>query len=100
MANTKSAKKAIRVTERKTQINKARKSRIKTFIRKVTDAVKENNLQKAKEAFKNLEPELMRGVTKGVYKLKTASRKLRVISSLIKKINTSSEEQESKTAKA
>lgn len=86
MANTKSAQKALRSSAAKKEVNNARKSRIRTFIRKVDDAVKAGDESKAREAFKALEPELMRGVTKKVYKLNTAARKLSRISSAIKKI--------------
>ncbi len=87
MANTKSAQKALRGSIAKNVVNTARKSRIKTFIRKVEDAIKSNDEPKAREAFKALEPEIMRGVTKKVYKLNTASRKLTRIASAIRKIN-------------
>jgi small subunit ribosomal protein S20 len=86
MANTKSAKKALRASAAKKEINSARKNRIRTFIRKVDDAIKAGDEKKAREAFKALEPEIMRGVTKKVYKLNTAARKLTRISSAIRKI--------------
>jgi small subunit ribosomal protein S20 len=86
MANTASAKKALRASAAKNVINAARKSRIRSFIRKVDDAIKANDEKKAGEAFKALEPELMRGVSKKVFKLNTAARKLSRISSAIKKI--------------
>lgn len=86
MANTKSAKKALRSSEKKNVINSARKSRIRTFTRKVDDAIKAGDEKKAQEAFKSLEPEIMRGVTKQVVKLNTASRKLSRLSSAIKKL--------------
>ena len=86
MANTKSAKKALSGSIAKKEVNTARKSRIRTFIKKVDDAIKLNDEPKAREAFKALEPEIMRGVTKKVYKLNTASRKLTRIASAIRKI--------------
>jgi len=86
MANTSSAKKAARQIEARTIVNKARKSRIRTFIRKVEDALVSKDSKKARESFKVLEPELMRGVTKGVFKLNTASRKLKRLASSIRKI--------------
>ncbi len=86
MANTQSAKKALRSSTKKNEINSARKNRIRTFIRKVDDAIKAGNEKKAREAFKALEPELMRGVTKKVVKLNTAAKKLSKISAAIKKI--------------
>lgn len=86
MANTDSAKKALRASAAKNLINSARKNRIRSFIRKVDDAIKAGDEKKAREAFKALEPEIMRGVTKKVFKLNTAARKLTRISSAIKKI--------------
>ena len=88
MANTASAKKALRSSAAKKEVNNARKSRIRTFIRKVDDAIKIGDETKAREAFKALEPELMRGVTKKVYKLNTAARKLTRIAAAIRKIKT------------
>ena len=86
MANTKSAQKALRSSAQKNVVNAARKSRIRSFARKVDDAIKSNDEVKAREAFKALEPELMRGVTKEVFKLNTAARKLSRLSASIKKI--------------
>lgn len=86
MANTSSAKKAARQTEARTLVNKARKSRIRTFMRKVEDAILGKDSKKARKAFKDLEPELMRGVTKGVFKLNTAARKLRRLAISIRKV--------------
>jgi small subunit ribosomal protein S20 len=88
MANTKSAQKALRGSAAKKEINNSRRNRIRTFVRKVDDAVKSGDEPKAREAFKALEPEIMRGVTKKVYKLNTAARKLSRIASAIRKINT------------
>jgi small subunit ribosomal protein S20 len=87
MANTTSAQKALRSSAAKKEANNARKNRIRSFIRKVDDAIKSNDEPKAREAFKALEPEIMRGVTKKVYKLNTAARKLTRIASAIRKIN-------------
>jgi small subunit ribosomal protein S20 len=87
MANTKSAQKALRGSAAKKEVNNSRRNRIRTFVRKVDDAVKAGDEPKAREAFKVLEPEIMRGVTKKVYKLNTAARKLSRIASAIRKIN-------------
>jgi small subunit ribosomal protein S20 len=84
MANTSAAKKAIRVSEAKREVNNARRNRIRTFIRKVDDAVTAGDEAKAREAFKALEPEIMRGVTKKIYKLNTAARKLTRLASKIR----------------
>jgi small subunit ribosomal protein S20 len=86
MANTKSAKKAFRSSEKKNIVNTARINRIRSFIKKVDGAIKVGDEVKAREAFKNLEPEIMRGVTKKVLKLNTASRKLSRLSTAIRKI--------------
>ncbi|MBU6339145.1 MAG: 30S ribosomal protein S20 [Rickettsiales bacterium] len=87
MANTKSAIKALRGSTRKNEVNSARKNRIRSFVKKVNDAVKESDAKKAAEALKALQPELMRGVTKKIIKLNTASRKLSRLSASIKKIS-------------
>lgn len=86
MANKSAAKKAIRSSAKKNVVNSARRSRIRTFIRKVDDAVKLGDEAKSREAFKALEKEIMRGVTKKVLTLNTAARKLSRISKTIVKI--------------
>ena len=87
MANTKAAKKALRSSKAKETFNKARKSRVRSFVRKVEDAVKAGKESDAKAAFKALEPEIMKAVTKKVFKLNTAARKLSRLSANIKKIS-------------
>ena len=87
MANTPSAKKRIRTTLRKTDINKSRRSRIKTFIRKVEDAIESKDAKSAVESLKAAQPEIMRGVTKGIFHKNTASRKISRLSSRIKAIS-------------
>ena len=64
MANTPQAKKRARQAERRTEVNKARRSRIRTFLRKTEEAIASGDQAVAKEAFKAVQPELMRGVTK------------------------------------
>lgn len=86
MANTKSAKKAFRVSERKNTVNVARVNRIRTFIKKVDSSIKIGDEPKAREALKTLESEIMKGVTKKVIKLNTASRKLSRLTLAIRKI--------------
>ena len=88
MANTVAAKKAFRVSQKKETINKARKNRIRTFIRKVEGQITAKKEKEAREAFKILEKEIMRGVTKGVFKLNTAARKLRRLAAYIRNIST------------
>lgn len=86
MANTLSSKKNIRVAERRTAINRSRKSRIKTFCRKVLEAIETGDKETAKIAFVAFESEIMKGVTKGVYKKNTAARKLRRIAAQIREM--------------
>ena len=87
MANTPSAKKRIRNTLRKTDINKSRRSRIKTFVRKVEDALESKDAKAAMESLKAAQPEIMRCVTKGIFHKNTASRKISRLSSRIKAIS-------------
>ena len=87
MANTASAKKALRASAQKKEVNSSRKNRIRSFIRKVDDAIKAADESKARAAFKALEPEFMRGVTKKIIKLNTASRKLTRLASAIRAIS-------------
>lgn len=84
MANHKSAEKRIRQTERRTEINRNRISRIRTFVKKVESAIESGNKVEAAEAFKAAQPELMRGASKGVLHKNTVSRKLSRMSARIK----------------
>ncbi len=86
MANISSSKKAIRIIERKTEINKARRSRIRTYLRKVNDAIATGVVEDAKKAFVEFESELMKGVKNGIFKKNTASRKLSRIAGHIRKM--------------
>lgn len=85
MANIKSAQKRIRQTEKRTAVNTARRSRIRTFIRKVIDALKASDIVAAKSALRDAQSEIMRGVTKGVLHKNTASRKVSRLSAMVKK---------------
>jgi small subunit ribosomal protein S20 len=76
MANTSSAKKNVRKMERKTAVNTARRSRVRTFLRRVEDALASGDKAVATEALKAAEPELMRAVSRGVYHKNTAARKI------------------------
>jgi small subunit ribosomal protein S20 len=76
MANTPSAKKAARKIEARTEVNKSRRSRVRTFLRKFEDAVASGDQAAASVAFKAVEPEMMRAATKGVLHKNTASRKV------------------------
>jgi small subunit ribosomal protein S20 len=86
MANTKQSKKRILVTAKKTAINKARMNRIRTFVRKVEDAVKLGNKEAAVTALREAQPEIMRGATKGVLHKNTASRKVSRLAQSVKKL--------------
>ena len=84
MANHKSSEKRIRTTARKTETNTARLSRIRTFIRKIEQAVAAGDAKTAEAAYKAARPEIQRGVTKGVLNKSAASRKLSRLSARIK----------------
>lgn len=86
MANHKSAEKRIRQTERRTEVNRARVSRIRTFVKKVEAAIESGDKTAASEAFKIAQPELARGATKGVLHQNTVSRKLSRLSARIKSL--------------
>jgi small subunit ribosomal protein S20 len=76
MANTPSAEKRIRRNDRRAAVNKARRSRIRTFVKKVESAIESGTRADALRAFAAAQPELMRGVSKGVLHKNTVSRKI------------------------
>ncbi len=84
MANTSSAKKAARKTVRRTEINKGRRSRMKTEVGKVEEAIAAGNKQQALAALKIAEPLLMRSAQKGVVHKRTASRKISRLAARVK----------------
>ena len=84
MANHKSAKKRIRRNEAFNEVNSNRKSRIRTFIKKVEAAIEGGNAEEARSALKAAQPEMHRGVTRGVFHKNTVSRKLSRLSARIK----------------
>lgn len=84
MANTPQTKKRARQNERRYAVNKARRSRIRTFLRRVEEAIVSGDKDNAQEALRKAQPELMRGVTKGVYHKNTAARKMSRLSSRVK----------------
>lgn len=84
MANHASAKKRIRTNARRNDINTARTSRIRTFLKKVEAAISGGDAKAAEEAYKAVQPELMRGVAKNIVQKNTASRKLSRLSARIK----------------
>lgn len=87
MANTKSAKKAIRKIARKTAINKNRRSRMRTFIRRVEEAIEAGDATNAREALVNAQPEIMRSAQKGILHKNSASRKISRLSARIKALS-------------
>ena len=88
MANTASARKRIRQTEKRTERNRMRRSRVRTFLRKVELAIEGGNQEQAAAAFKSAQPEIQGAVTKGVMHRNTVARKLSRLSARIKAINS------------
>ncbi|MFT4707621.1 MAG: small subunit ribosomal protein S20 [Paracoccaceae bacterium] len=86
MANTPQAKKRARQNERRAAINKARRSRIRTFLRAVEEAIESGDKDAANTALRAAQPELMRGVTKGIYHKNTVARKVSRLSKRVKAI--------------
>ncbi len=84
MANHASAKKRIRTNARRNEINTARQSRMRTFIKKVESALAGGDAKAAEEAYKTAQPELMRGAAKGIVNKNTIARKLSRLSARIK----------------
>lgn len=87
MANTSSAKKAIRVIARRTAVNTARRSRVRTYWRKVEEAIASGDAAAAQAAFKNAESETRRAVTKGVLHRNTGSRKVSRLAQRVKALS-------------
>ncbi|ACM25253.1 30S ribosomal protein S20 [Agrobacterium sp. SHOUNA12C] len=87
MANTSSAKKATRKIARRTEVNKARRSRVRTFVRQVEEAIASGDATLAKEAFLAAQPELARAATKGVLHANTASRKVSRLAKRVKALS-------------
>lgn len=86
MANSPQAKKRARQNEKRFAVNKARRSRIRTFLRKVEEAIESGDKTAAVAALRAVQPELMRGVTKGVMHKNTAARKMSRLSARVKAI--------------
>lgn len=87
MANTKSAKKAIRNIARKTAVNKNRRSRMRTFIRRVEEAIATGDQEGARTALVAAQPEIMRSAQKGILHKNTASRKISRLSKRVKALS-------------
>ena len=86
MANTPQSKKRARQNERRSAVNKARRSRIRTFLRTVEEAIESGDKDAASAALRSAQPELMRGVTKGILHKNTAARKMSRLSARVKAI--------------
>jgi small subunit ribosomal protein S20 len=86
MANTTSAKKAARKIARRAEINGKRITRVRTYVRKVDEAIASGNKDAAAAALKAAEPELMRAASKGVIPKKTASRKVSRLTARVKAV--------------
>jgi len=87
MANIKSAKKRIIQTERRTEVNRSRRSGMRTYVKMVEQAIEAGDAGAAQSAFKDVEPRLMRCVQKGLMHRNTAARKLSRLSKQIKGLN-------------
>lgn len=86
MANSPQSKKRARQNLRRLDVNKARRSRIRTFLRRVEEAISSGDKEAAISALRAAQPELMRGVSKGVYHKNTASRKMSRLAARVKAI--------------
>ncbi len=84
MANTRQARKRVRQNTKKGAINTARRSRIRSYVKRVEVAITEGRKDDAMEALKQAQPEIMRGVTRGVLHKNTASRKVSRLNTRIK----------------
>ena len=84
MANSPQSKKRARQNETRFAINKARRSRIRTHLRKVEEAIASGDKKAAGDALQAAQPELMRGVSKGVFHKNTAARKMSRLSARVK----------------
>ncbi|GGD12613.1 30S ribosomal protein S20 [Aquisalinus flavus] len=87
MANTSSAKKMVRKIARRTVVQKSRRSRVRTFLRRVEEAIASGDQAKANEALQAAQPELQRAVTKGIFHKNMASRKISRLSGRIKALS-------------
>lgn len=87
MANSPSSKKRALQAERRADINKARRSRMRTFIRKVEEAISSGNAEAATTALRAAQPEIMKSVSKGIVHKNTASRKISRLAGRVKAIS-------------
>ena len=88
MANTKSAKKAARQAVRRTEVNKARRTRVRGYVRKVEEAIAKGDQAAARAVLQAAQPELMRGAQKKVVHKNTAARKVSRLSKRVKSMTS------------
>lgn len=86
MANSPQAKKRARQNARRALVNKSRRTRIRTFLRKVEEAIASGNKDEAVAALRLAQPEIMRGVSKGILHKNTAARKMSRLNGRVKAI--------------
>jgi small subunit ribosomal protein S20 len=86
MPNIASSKKRVRTTAKRTAINQARKTRVRGFVRKVEEAIASGDPKAAQAALKAAQPEIMRGVSKGILHKNTGSRKVSRLAARVKKL--------------
>jgi small subunit ribosomal protein S20 len=87
MANTSSAKKMVRKIAKRTEVNRSRRSRMRTFLRKVEEAIAGGDASAATEALRSAEPEIMRAAQKGIVHKNTASRKVSRLASRVRALS-------------
>ena len=87
MANSPQSKKRARQNERRALVNQSRRSRIRTFIRKVEEAIASGDQAAAADALRAAQPEVMRGVNKGIFHKNTASRKISRLAARVKALS-------------
>jgi small subunit ribosomal protein S20 len=87
MANTSSAKKMVRKIAKRTEVNRSRRSRMRTFLRKVEEAIAGGDATAATAALRSAEPELMRAAQKGIVHKNTASRKVSRLASRVRALS-------------
>jgi small subunit ribosomal protein S20 len=87
MANIASAKKRIRRTEGQTEVNRQRRSRVRSFVKRVDAAVEAGDKEAAVNALRAAQPEIMRGAAKGIMHKNTASRKVSRLTRRVKALN-------------
>jgi small subunit ribosomal protein S20 len=84
MANTKSAKKAVRKMARKTEVNKSRRSRMRTYVRQVEEAIDAGDQKAAQEALQQAQPVIMQAAQRRILHKSTASRRVSRLSARVK----------------